>query len=204
MTTTTSPVRTHRRAGRYRAVGLGAVLAASLAVAAAAPALASADVGHTPPALTSTDLRGHGDAAWTALPPIADGPRQEHSVVALGRSVYVIGGTVLDAGAPFGVSTSGRVEVYDTRRGTWSTAAPVPVPMNHLNAAAVGGKIYVLGGLSGGATWVGLPNSYVYDPKADAWTALPSAPADTWRGSAVMGVRGTTIYLAGGLTQIRE
>lgn len=120
-------------------------------------------------------------------------------MVALGRDIFVIGGMIPDETVPLGASATGRVEVYDTRRGSWSTAAPVPVAMNHLNATVVGGKIYVLGGLSGGAAWHAMPNSYVYDPKTNAWTALAPMPTGTWRGSAVMGVSARTIHLAGGM-----
>ncbi|WP_218148029.1 kelch repeat-containing protein [Lentzea xinjiangensis] len=33
--------------------------------------------------------------------------------------------------------------------------------------AAVDGRIYVIGGLSGGASWQALRDSYAYDPRTD-------------------------------------
>ncbi|SEQ48578.1 Kelch motif-containing protein [Lentzea xinjiangensis] len=39
--------------------------------------------------------------------------------------------------------------------------------MNHPNVAAVDGRIYVIGGLSGGASWQALRDSYAYDPRTD-------------------------------------
>jgi hypothetical protein len=80
---------------------------------------------------------------WRRLAPIASGPRQEHSVAAVNGKVYVLGGIVPDAAG--GVVTTNRVEVYDTRRDTWSEAAPLPVALNHPNVAVVRGKVYVLG-----------------------------------------------------------
>lgn len=77
--------------------------------------------------------------------------------------------------------------------------APLPVPMNHPNVASVGGRLYVLGALSGGASWRALRDSYVYDPATDRWSALTPMPAGIERGSAAVGVYGHTIYLAGGM-----
>ncbi|MET8864747.1 kelch repeat-containing protein [Nonomuraea sp. NPDC004580] len=172
---------------------LGAVLAASPAL----PAHAHPD--HPTPKASTTvpavePVYGKG---WRPRAAIGKGPRQEHSVAAVGHRVYLIGGIIPDAAG--GVETTARMEVYDTRRDTWSTAAPLPVPMNHPNVATVGGRIYVLGGLSGGASWQALRDSFVYDPRTDKWTPLPPMPAGIERGSAAMGVRGTKIYLAGGM-----
>ncbi|MFI6906440.1 Kelch repeat-containing protein [Nonomuraea sp. NPDC050394] len=136
---------------------------------------------------------------WRRLAPIAGGPRQEHSVAALGEKVYVLGGVLDGPGFP----TTGRAEAYDTRRGIWSEVAPLPVPMNHPNAVAAGGRIYVLGGLSGGASWQALPDSFVYEPRTNRWTRLPPVPASLARGSAAIGVRGTKIYLAGGMLTLQ-
>lgn len=202
ITATAPTLRTLARALRQHlgAFALTTALGSLLAATAAGPALA--DAGASPnKAHTGTSVSMAAErhrTGWTTLPSLAGGPRQEHSTVAIGSDIYVVGGVVPDAASPVGVTTTDRVEVYDTRNRTWSKAAPLPVPMNHLNAASVGGKLYVLGGLSGGSSWDALPNSYVYNPRTNAWTALAPVPAGTWRGSAAMGVAGTTIYLAGG------
>lgn len=171
-------------------------LGGMLAIASAAPA--QAHPGHPQPPTTPTiptdPIYGGG---WRPLPPIAGGHRQEHSVAAVARKVYVIGGIHRDAAG--GITTTNRVEVYDTQRVRWATAAPMPVAINHPNAAAVGGRIYVLGGLSGGASWQAIRDSFVYDPRTDRWSPLPPMPAGTERGSAAVGVHGTKIYLAGGM-----
>ncbi|WP_432937337.1 Kelch repeat-containing protein [Kribbella sp. CA-253562] len=173
------------------------VFAVSLALLwpTAAPAFAHPGHGEQPesPVVTAAAAYGNG---WAALAPIGSGPRQEHSVAALGGKVYVIGGIYRADGV---TTTTNRVEVYDTRHNTWSEVAPLPVAMNHPNVASVGGRIYVLGGLSGGASWQALGDSFVYEPRTDRWTRLPSMPSELRRGSAAIGVRGTTIYLAGGM-----
>jgi N-acetylneuraminic acid mutarotase len=165
----------------------------------ATPATAQAHPGHsdpgpptTAPAYPDTPVKG-----WHQVASIPSGPRQEHSVAAVGGKVYVIGGILPNPAG--GVTTTDRVEVYDTRRDTWSEAKPLPVAMNHPNVAAVGGRIYVLGGLSGGASWQAVPDSFVYDPAKDEWTALRPMPVGQERGSAAIGTRGARIYLAGGM-----
>jgi len=173
------------------------VLAVSLVLllTPAAPALAHPGHGEhpAPPAVTAPAVYGNG---WKVLAPIGRGPRQEHSVTAVGSKVYVLGGIYTADGV---TTTTNRVEVYDTRRDTWSEVAPLPVAMNHPNVATVGGRIYVLGGLSGGASWQALGDSFVYEPRTNHWTALPPMPRSLERGSAAIGVRGTKIYLAGGM-----
>ncbi|MBA2433548.1 MAG: hypothetical protein H0V54_00420 [Chthoniobacterales bacterium] len=58
--------------------------------------------------------------------------------------------------------------------GTWETLAPMPVKRQELAAAALNGKIYVLGGLDG----QGLPTATVevYDPLKGTWSFAQSLP----------------------------
>ncbi|CAM3823446.1 kelch repeat-containing protein [Kibdelosporangium persicum] len=173
---------------------VAALLAAALAVPTG---VAHAHPGHGGPATEAPAVNPLYGNGWQRLAPIAGGPRQEHSVAAIGKHVYVIGGIRPDGNGGF--VTVPDVEVYDTIRNTWRHAAPLPVPMNHPNAVAVGGKLYVLGGLSGGASWQALRDSFVYNPVTDRWTALPPMPVGIERGSAAMGAFGRRIYLAGGM-----
>ncbi|MFB9907476.1 Kelch repeat-containing protein [Allokutzneria oryzae] len=175
---------------KWTSLFLGAVLAAAPAVQAHAHPSHLTHPGVTP--AVTDPFYGKG---WQRLAPIAGGPRQEHSVAAVGDKVYVLGGVLADSS----FTTTGKVEVYDTERDVWSGAAPMPVPMNHPNVAVVGGKVYVLGCLSGGASWQALRDSFVYDPNTNRWTTLPPIPAGIERGSAAVGVHGTKIYLAGGM-----
>ncbi|MGH4031131.1 kelch repeat-containing protein [Actinomycetota bacterium Odt1-20B] len=96
---------------------------------------------------------GVGWTAFPAFPAISGGPRQEHGLAALDDKVYVVGGI---HPAPDGAFvTTGRIEVYDTRTGTWTTAAPLPAGTERGSAAvAVSGTIHLPGGgTAGGATW---------------------------------------------------
>ncbi|KAL0768340.1 hypothetical protein CaCOL14_009315 [Colletotrichum acutatum] len=78
--------------------------------------------------------------------------------------------------------------------------------MNHANAAAANGKVYILGGLSGGTAFRALPNCYEYDPATNSWTVIPPMPNGTERGSSILGVTGDKIIVAGsiGLLELEE
>src|SRR5262249_38918870 len=80
---------------------------------------------------------------WTALAPLAAGPRQETAVVALAGRIYVLGGFTGS------LEIVPRVEAYDPGKDSWREVAPLPRALHHTNAAAVGGRLYVLGALVG-------------------------------------------------------
>lgn len=178
------------------------------------------------------------DGTWRTLSPIPLAPRQEHATVALNATTLaIVGGIVPDPLPPAGnnnnsssnstgFATTDLVQLYDIPSDTWTTAAPAPVSINHANAAAVGGRLYLLGGLvftlegaqSDQGAWVAVPDCWLYDPAADAWSALPAMPPGEARGAAVVGVAlgGAgerpgidssysglgRIYLAGGLRRL--
>ncbi|KAH7140950.1 hypothetical protein EDB81DRAFT_654609 [Dactylonectria macrodidyma] len=141
---------------------------------------------------------------WEELAPLSGGRRQEHAAVAINNRIYVIGGLVPIGNPPTGVETVGTIEVYDVQTNTWDTIAPLPVPMNHPNAAAADGKIYILGGLSGNinGSFIGLTDAFEYNPRDDSWAVLPSLPEGTGRGSSIMGVYRDEIIVAGGVELI--
>ncbi|CAI6314507.1 unnamed protein product [Periconia digitata] len=155
---------------------------------------------------------------WQTLAPIPTYPRQEHTTVFLPPSTIVILGGIIPANDTTvfpPVLTTPIMQFYSIPNNTWTTPnatspAPMPHALNHLNAAVVDDKIYVLGGMqetntpSLGRAWRGTPSSYMYDPEADTWTPLPAglAAADETRGSAAVGVYNATIFLAGGVTDL--
>jgi N-acetylneuraminic acid mutarotase len=109
--------------------------------------------------------------------------------VVLGGKVYVPGGIDADR------KGSDLMEVYDPDTDTWSTAAALPLKMHHLGAAAVDGKLYVLGGYQGDG--FGVSNRvFAYDPSTDAWLEKASMPSD--RGAHAAVAYGGKIYAIGG------
>lgn len=78
-------------------------------------------------------------------------------------------------------------EAYDPATNSWSTKAPMPVPVRGAAAASIDGKIYVAGG-------AGIVNPYectlqVYDAATDSWTIGTSltTPRDLVTGFALDG-----------------
>jgi len=77
--------------------------------------------------------------------------------------------------------------------GAWVAKKPLPTPRNEVALAAVGSKIYVVGGgISGNA----VPLIDEYDPASDSWRALAAMP----KGLDHLGVAviGNTIVTVGG------
>ena len=137
---------------------------------------------------------------WHDLAPIPIAPRQEHATVALADTTFAILGGIIPNGDWF--TTTNMTQLYDIPNDTWRSAADMPIPLNHANAAVVNGRIYLLGGLAVlvNGTWSAVPNSWVYDPEDNEWTPLAPMPNGTARGSAAMGVYEDTIFVAGGMT----
>ncbi|KAK3322911.1 hypothetical protein B0H66DRAFT_515627 [Apodospora peruviana] len=147
---------------------------------------------HSPSPLPVNTRETH--ASWKPLVDYPAGPIHEHACVTLSATQIAVIGGVLQTGA---VLSS--IYIYDIPRNTWTKVASLPVTINHANAAAVSGKIYVLGGMTG-SSWAGTPKCWVYDPITDKWTSIPSMPAGEARGSAVVGLYNNTIWLASGKT----
>ena len=146
-------------------------------------------------------------ASWTTLAPIP-APRQEHTTIFLPPStIGILGGVIPGAGETL-PNTTGIMQFYSITHDTWRTVSSIPKPVNHGNAAAVNGKIYVLGGLVPTETWNTSPvwnytsDSWVYDPRDDSWAPLPAMPGVEARGSAGVGVYEGKVFLAGGLRKL--
>lgn len=125
------------------------------------------------PTTTATAMSmGTPASTWIPLPPLPEGPRQEHAVSALDGKVYVVGGFV---GNPLALP-SDVVEVYDVAANTWGRVAPFPLAdAHHIGAAVADGKLYAIGALTGGA-FAAIDRLYVYDPIEDEWTRLDDLP----------------------------
>lgn len=165
----------------FQTIIIGALLANLGAASAITP---------RPPANTN------GKAHWTRHDSIGLGPRQEHGVAGFDDKIFVVGGVHYNNNNT--VETVNLVEYYATEKQKWHVAAPLPQAVNHANAAAVDGKVYVLGSLSAGVNWTALPDTYVYTFGNDSWTALAPMPEGTARGASAIEVYKDTVYLAGG------
>ena len=91
-------------------------------------------------------------------------------------------------------------DVYDPATNKWESRKPMAVPRNHAFAAAVNGKIYVIGGRTGHGFIMAATNTDVveeYDPANDMWSA-PKERMPTPRSGGGWGTDGRRIYVAGG------
>jgi N-acetylneuraminic acid mutarotase len=113
------------------------------------------------------------------------------AVVAVGGKVYAIGGGIP---GPGWITPENWTEVYDPKTNTWDRRAPMPTARDGLDAAVVGGKIYVIGGVSFGNPHSAFAENEVYDPGNDTWTNLTPAPG---RGQFSLAALNDTIYAEG-------
>jgi N-acetylneuraminic acid mutarotase len=152
----------------------------------------AADLAPDTPDADSDAGEEPGPGRWEERAPLMGGPRQETAVVALEGEIYVLGGF---NGAAAVVDT---VEAYSPTSDSWRGRAPLPVAMHHANAAAVDGRIWIVGFLVG-RTFAPDGRIFRYDPAADVWEARGQMPDAVVRGASAVGVVGEDIFIAGGL-----
>jgi|GEM_PF-1104211 len=148
--------------------------------------------GYTFPAETDAFYRYNPVAnSWTTLPPLPASLAAARVVYAPNtNSFYVFGGltqsqsTVLDT-----------TYIYNVGTNTWTTGAPMPAARYFPNVVYYAGKIFVIGGHSGGSE---ANQTWEYDPGANTWsTARANIPVAM--GGSATGVAEHFIYLIGHL-----
>jgi N-acetylneuraminic acid mutarotase len=149
---------------------------------------------------------------WRALAP-APVARGAHNAVVVGGRIHVIGGAGLHPGSKETAlhparphRALGTHEVFDPKTNSWSTRAELPTPRNHGAAAAVDGRIYVIGGRIGSVFITTASNTDIveeYDPATDQWGRL-LAPMPTPRSAVAWGVHDGRIYVIGGEVRARD
>lgn len=121
-------------------------------------------------------------------------PRSEHAVADFNGKVWVLGGY------PPGRLPSNVVQIYDPVANRWTLGPTLPQPIHHTHVTAVGGKLYMIGGETEGAS-TGRPEIYVadtwvHDPAVGGWAKR--APMPTPRSGGGKAVIDGKIYVAGG------
>jgi len=106
------------------------------------------------------------DRGWNALKEMPTA-RYDLAAAAYDNAIYAIAGHGIDG-------VTGVVERYHPESDTWDEVASKPTPVDQVQAAVLGGKIYVPGGRldSGDATDI----MEIYDPKQDSWSRGKSLP----------------------------
>jgi len=103
--------------------------------------------------------------------------------------LFAIGGRPLDPGRNYDL-----VEAYDPATDRWTPRSPMPSRRGGLAAAALEGKIDVVGGEARSSVFA---NHEVYDPAADRWAAAPPLPVAR-HGLAAAAVGGRLYVIGGG------
>src|SRR5439155_1734290 len=91
-------------------------------------------------------------------------PSRVFTVLAALATISCVGKTT-DTSAPLDIQSP----------GSWTARAPMPTARQEVAAAALDGRIFVIGGLGAGAEPV--TTVEVYDPGTDRWEARASLPA---------------------------
>lgn len=108
---------------------------------------------------------------WTTISPMPT-PRVSFAIATCNNKIYVIGG---HEAKPSDMPLSSVNEVYDPSTNSWSTAAPMPTVRGVMRAETVNGKIYVMGGRTGGM-YSTVNTTDIYDPVTDSWSTGASMP----------------------------
>ena len=144
---------------------------------------------------------------WKALAPLPS-KRGAGGAAEVNGKIYVIGGASILPGATDPAirfdgqprdHIVGTNEEYDPATNTWKTRAPMPTARNHFLIAAIGGRIFTIGGRLGSTFITRSSNTEVneeYDVAQDLWRTR--APMPTARSGVAGGVYNGKIYVAGG------
>ena len=129
------------------------------------------------------------DVAALPPPPGGGGQRSAFATAVAGGKIYAFGGG--DGGGFLD-----DVQAYDPATGSWTVRAPMPASRAYGVAAAMDGKIYLMGGhvAPGGPDAPALE----YDPVADTWSAI--SPMLTHRINPGVAVLNGKFYVVGGAT----
>jgi N-acetylneuraminic acid mutarotase len=140
---------------------------------------------------------------WSAAPNLP-GARGGGALVRLGRELHFFGGTQRDLNNRDVYLRDGPEHWVLKLDGgtTWTVAAPLPNPRNHMAGVALGGLIYAIGGQHLGDEDNGNQSDMqAYDPATNTWTARASMPRPAGHINASTLVVGGRIMVVAGVTQ---
>ena len=152
--------------------------------------------------LKSTDVYDPAADAWAQGPAMNLERGFMPTASALNGKIYVFGGFLREEG---GIGRNPKIndikitEELDPAANVWTKKADMPTGRYYITptSAAVGGKIYVIGGWGGGRVTA---NVEVYDPATNTWEKKGNKMRKARDNLATAAVRGK-IYAIGGLDQ---
>jgi N-acetylneuraminic acid mutarotase len=129
------------------------------------------------------------DDSWRSLAPLPE-PRHHFGMAALDGRIYVSGG--FPTLPFFGSDARSQLWVYDPAKDHWQSAAAMPLRRAAHAMAALGGRLYVAGGVGQE------PEKLLsYDPAADRWDES-AAPLPTLREHLAAVALGGKLHVIGG------
>lgn len=132
---------------------------------------------------------GGGTAAWRRVADLPVG-LAAGTAVPVGDRVYLAGGIASGGGL------SEQTLVYESATDTWSTAAALRTPREHLGGAGFNGRVYAVGGRTGGLSG-NLTAFEVFDPGTGEWTSLPDLPTRRGGLAAAATCNGRVVAVGG-------
>ena len=149
------------------------------------------------PKLSALEVYGEGnllidpsECTWNTLAS-STLSKVEAQSVKVNDKLYVL------AGFEAGLQITGATEIYTPATNTWTNGAPMPTPVTHMGAVAVGEEIWILAGFVGNHPGVATNLVQVYNTVSDTWTTGPPLPNP--RGSGAGAYSDGMIHFFGGL-----
>jgi hypothetical protein len=134
-------------------------------------------------------------ATWEDLPPLP-APRSSHDAAILGDTLYVGGGWQLHGGDAKATWHESLLALDLARTGSSWISHPQPFKRRALALAAVGSKLYCIGGM--GADNKTALTVDVYDTLSGTWSPGPELPAGPMKGFGCSAVaQGDRLYFSG-------
>lgn len=134
------------------------------------------------------------DGEWKLIPPVPGGEgRIAGTAARVGDRVFLFGGyTVASDGSERSI---GRVDIFDVENRSWSTGAPIPVPVDDSVSGVYRDRwIYLVSGWSDRDN---VSNVQVYDTADDTWMQATPIPGTPVFGHAGALLGGEIVYVDG-------
>jgi N-acetylneuraminic acid mutarotase len=146
--------------------------------------------------LATNEVLDTEKGTWSEAVPMLTA-RNHHGAALIDGVIYVVGGRI---GSTFIIGLSNNVstnEAYDVAKNTWSAMLGMPTPRSGVGAAALNGRLHVLGGEAYLNDLVGTYRTHeAFDPKSNSWQRLPPMP--TPRHGLAVGEIGGKMYAVSG------
>lgn len=145
-----------------------------------------------PNALASMELFNTSDSSWSSFGTMPTA-RSAAAVVAVGKKLFVIGGTNYDENFK-------TIEILNTQSNIWETEAQIPSALFGHAACVINDSIYVFGGLT--RLYETSSEINVFDPVTGVWASKGSMSMARAYHQVV--VLNDTVYIMGGINNLQD